>query len=121
MTQREKALNTMKKFALTTAVSIPLLFAGCAQFENADSGEPEIDHPTNRSVDDVIACLTQESAKHGESFKSTPIPQGTMLEFGDSNVVKVRTDNGATSYRFYPGKRHVSNLWLEGASKTCAP
>ncbi len=44
-----------------------------------------------------------------------------MLEFGDSNVIKVRFDNGETSYRFYPGERHVSNLWLEGASKKCAP
>jgi hypothetical protein len=44
-----------------------------------------------------------------------------MLDFGDSNIVKVRSDNGATQYRFYAGKRHVSNMWIEGASKTCAP
>ena len=44
-----------------------------------------------------------------------------MLDFGDSNIVKVRADNGATTYRFYAGKRHVSNLWIEAAGKTCAP
>jgi len=44
-----------------------------------------------------------------------------MLDFGDSNVIKVRSDNGATTYRFYAGKRHVNNLWIETAAKTCAP
>ncbi|WP_206995015.1 hypothetical protein [Trinickia mobilis] len=112
----------MKRFAIATALSIPLLVAGCAMFQgNPDSGEPEIDHATDRSVNDVVECLTQDAIKHGVSFKSTPIPQGTMLDFGDSNVVKVRSDNGQTSYRFYSGQRHISNLWLEGASKSCAP
>ena len=55
------------------------------------------------------------------TYKKTSIPQGVMLEFGDSNVVKVRFDNGETTYRFYPGQRHASNLWIEGASKKCAP
>lgn len=112
----------MKRLTLAAAVSIPMLVAGCSLFQsNPDSGEPEIDHTTSRSVNDVVECLTQDAIQHGVSFKSTPIPQGTMLEFGNSNVVKVRDDNGQTSYRFYPGERHMSNLWLEGASKTCAP
>jgi hypothetical protein len=109
----------MKKFAAT--LSIPFLLAACAQFQNPDAGEPVSDHPTQRSVNDVVECLTQEAAKYDASFKTTAIPQGSMLDFGDSNIVKVRSDNGATQYRFYAGKRHASNLWIEGASKTCAP
>jgi hypothetical protein len=44
-----------------------------------------------------------------------------MLDFGDSNIVKVREDNGGTTYRFYAGQRHMSNMWIESASQTCAP
>jgi hypothetical protein len=44
-----------------------------------------------------------------------------MLDFGDSNIVKIRTDDdGSTSFRFYPGKRHPGNLWIEGAARQCA-
>ena len=109
----------MKKFAV--ALSIPLLLSACASFQNPDSGEPVIDGNTQRPVNDVVACMTQEAAKHDAPFKATPLPEGQMLDFGDSNVVKIRADNGATTYRFYAGKRHASNLWIEGASKTCAP
>ncbi len=98
-----------------------LLLNACAQFHNPDAGQPELETATSKSVDSIVQCLTDEGTnKHDAQFKKTPIPQGTMLEFGDSNVIKVRFDNGETSYRFYPGERHVSNLWLEGASKKCA-
>jgi len=109
----------MKKFVAT--LSIPLFLAACAQFQNPDAGEPVSDHPTQRPVNDVVECMTQEAVKHNAAFKTTAIPQGQMLDFGDSNVVKIRADNGATQYRFYAGTRHVSNLWIEGASKICAP
>ena len=109
----------MKKFAVV--LSVPLLLSACAYFQNPDSGEPVVDGNTQRPVNDVVACMTQEAAKHNATFKTTPLPEGQMLDFGDSNVVKIRADNGATTYRFYAGKRHVDNLWIEGASKTCAP
>lgn len=89
--------------------------------EESGCGEPVTDTNTQRSVNDVVACLTQVATSHNAAFKSTAIPQGQMLDFGDSNIVKVRSDNGATTYRFYAGKRHVGNLWIEAASKTCAP
>jgi hypothetical protein len=101
----------MKKFAVV--LSVPLFLSACAYFQNPDSGEPVIDG--------VVACMTQEAAKHNATFKTTPLPEGQMLDFGDSNVVKIRADNGATTYRFYAGKRHVDNMWIEGASKICAP
>ena len=110
----------MKKLAVPLAFSLTL--GACAWFQsNPDAGQPVIDSTTKRSVQDVISCLTVEASRHGASFTSSPLPQGQMLEFGDSNVIKVRSDNGATTYRFYAGKRHASNLWIEGASKTCAP
>ncbi|MFP6561509.1 hypothetical protein WJ542_24850 [Paraburkholderia sp. B3] len=110
----------MKKLVLPLALSLAL--GACAWFQsNPDSGQPVIDTTTNRSVQDVIACLTVEASRHGASFQTTPLPEGQMLDFGDSNVIKIRADNGATTYRFYAGKRHASNLWIEAASKTCAP
>jgi hypothetical protein len=110
----------MKKLALPLALSFML--GGCAWFQsNPDSGQPVVDTTTNRSVQDVVSCLTVEATHHGASFSTVPLPQGQMLEFGDSNVIKVRADNGATTYRYYAGKRHASNLWIEAASKTCAP
>jgi pectin methylesterase-like acyl-CoA thioesterase len=114
-----KPWRPMKQFAL--ALSFPLLLAACSSMQNPDAGEPVIDGSTQRPVGDVVACMTQEAAKHNASFKTTPLPEGQMLDFGDSNVVKIRADNGATTYRFYAGQRHVSNLWIEGASKICAP
>ena len=109
----------MKKFAVV--LSVPLLLSACAYFQkNPDAGEPVTDTTTQRSVNDVVACLTQVATSHNAAFKSTQIPQGQMLDFGDSNIVKVRSDNGGTTYRFYAGKRHMSNLWLESAGKTCA-
>jgi protein involved in sex pheromone biosynthesis len=108
-----------KSFA---ALALPLILAACGRFHNADAGQPEVDTAaTNNKVDDIVQCITDEAKKHDAKYKSTPIPQGTMLEFGDSNVVKVRYDNGETVYRFYPGERHPSNLWIEGAGKKCAP
>jgi hypothetical protein len=109
----------MKKFAVV--LSVPLILSACASFQNPDAGEPVIDGNTQRPVGDVTACMTQEAAKHNATFKTTPLPEGQMLDFGDSNVVKIRADNGATTYRFYAGKRHADNLWIEGASKICAP
>lgn len=112
----------MKRSALPLAFTLTLSLGACAWFQsNPDSGQPVIDTTTNRSVRDVIACLTVEASRHGTSFHTTALPQGQMLDFGDSNVIKVRSDYGATTYRFYAGKRHTSNLWIEGASKTCAP
>lgn len=110
----------MKKSALVLALTLTL--GACAWFHsNPDSGQPVIDTSTNRSVHDVIECLTVEASRHRVSFRTTSLPQGEMLDFGDSNVIKVRADNGATTYRFYAGKRHVGNLWIEAASKRCAP
>ena len=110
----------MKKFAVV--LSVPLLLSAGAHFQqNPDAGEPVTDTTTQRSVNDVVACLTQVASNHDAAFKSTSIPQGQMLDFGDSNVIKVRSDNGATTYRFYAGKRHANNLWIESAAKTCAP
>jgi len=65
--------------------------------------------------------LPSEAIPRIDSFKTNPLPKGQMLDFGASNVVKVRAGNGATTDRFYAGKRHVDNLWIENASKTCAP
>jgi hypothetical protein len=110
----------MKK--LLGALALPLLLNACAQFHNADAGQPEVEKATqNNSVDTIVQCMTDEAAKHDATFRKTSIPQGVMLEFGESNVVKVRFDNGETSYRYYPGQRHASNLWIEGAGKKCAP
>ncbi|RQN33813.1 hypothetical protein [Paraburkholderia tropica] len=110
----------MKQLVVPLALSLTL--GACAWFQsNPDSGQPVIDSTTNRSVRDVISCLTVEATRHGSSFNTTSLPQGEMLDFGDSNVIKVRADNGTTTYRFYAGKRHAKNFWIEGASKTCAP
>jgi hypothetical protein len=110
----------MNKTVLSLAFT--LMLGACAWFQqDPDAGEPAVDKTTSRSVQEVVDCLTVEAGRHDASVHSTPLPQGTMLDFGDSNVVKVRTDNGATTYRFYAGKRRTSNLWIEGASKTCAP
>lgn len=112
----------MKKSALPLALMLTLALGACSWFRsNPDSGQPVIDKTTNRSVNDVIACLTVEASRHGASFRTTSLPQGAMLDFGDSNVIKVRADYGSTTYRFYAGKRRTSNLWIEGASKLCAP
>ncbi|CAM2183921.1 Lipoprotein [Paraburkholderia sacchari] len=110
----------MKKPAVALALSLSL--GACAWFQgNPDSGQPVIDSTTNRSVQDVVSCLTAQAARHGVSFQTSALPQGEMLDFGDSNIVKIRADNGTTTYRFYAGKRHSGNLWIESASKTCAP
>ncbi|GAB5094738.1 hypothetical protein P9250_11415 [Caballeronia sp. LP006] len=110
----------MKKFV--AALALPLLITACGRFHNADAGQPEVEAAsTDNRVGEIVQCITDEAKKHDTKYKSTPIPQGTMLEFGDSNVVKVRYDNGETTYRFYPGERHASNLWIEGAGKKCAP
>jgi hypothetical protein len=110
----------MKKLVLPLALSFTL--GACAWFQsNPDSGQPVIDTTTNRSVHDVVECMTVEASRHGASFQTTSLPEGQMLDFGDSNVIKIRADNGTTTYRFYAGKRHTSNLWIEAASKTCAP
>ncbi|MFC0401132.1 hypothetical protein [Paraburkholderia rhizosphaerae] len=108
--------------ASLSVVVIACALSACAQFQsNPDAGDPENDTITQRPVADVVQCLEQEARKHDTHFTTSPIPQGTMLDFGDSNIVKVRTDTGGTTYRFYAGKRHMSNMWIEAASKTCAP
>ncbi|TCK37908.1 hypothetical protein B0G84_3206 [Paraburkholderia sp. BL8N3] len=109
----------MKK--LVAVLALPLLLNACAEFHNADAGQPEVEKASQSSVDSIVQCISDEAKKHDATFKKTPIPQGVMLEFGESNVVKVRFDNGETSYRFYPGQRHASNMWIEGAGKKCAP
>jgi hypothetical protein len=106
---------------LVYAAGLSVLVAACASLHNPDAGDPEVAHATSRSVQDVIACMTDNARKHDAPIKSMPLPQGITLDFGDSNIVKVRSDEGQTYYRFYPGKRHVSNLWIEAAGKTCAP
>ncbi|GAB2893930.1 hypothetical protein GCM10027093_31820 [Paraburkholderia jirisanensis] len=111
----------MRKTHIATLCAV-LALSACAQFQsNPDAGDPMKDTMTKRPVDDVVQCMKQEAQKHNTSFKATPIPQGTMLDFGDSNIVKVREDNGGTTYRFYAGQRHMSNMWIEAASQTCAP
>ena len=110
----------MKK--LLGALALPLLLNACAYFHNADAGQPEVEKASSsNSVDSIVQCMTEQAQKHDATFKKTPIPQGVMLEFGDSNVVKIRFDNGETSYRYYPGLRHASNLWIEGAGTKCSP
>ncbi|AET91340.1 MULTISPECIES: hypothetical protein [Caballeronia] len=110
----------MKKLA--AALALPVLFAACAQFHNEDAGQPEVEKSsTQNKVNGIVQCIADEARKHDAKYQQTAIPQGVMLEFGDSNVIKVRYDNGETTYRFYPGKRHPSNLWIEGAGKKCAP
>ncbi|CBW76521.1 unnamed protein product (plasmid) [Mycetohabitans rhizoxinica HKI 454] len=96
--------------------------SGCMLMQyNPDAGEPEKVASTGRSTQDVIACMTDVARRHHASFRTSPIPQGQMLDFGDSNIVKIRTDDdGSTSFRFYPGKRHPGNLWIEGAARQCA-
>ncbi|WP_233867307.1 hypothetical protein [Paraburkholderia adhaesiva] len=53
------------------------------------SGRSVIDTTTNRSVRDVVECLTVKVRRHSASFDTTPPPQGEMRYFGDSNVIKV--------------------------------
>ncbi|SAK88734.1 hypothetical protein [Caballeronia ptereochthonis] len=107
---------------LAAALALPLLFTACAQFHNEDAGQPEVEKSSaDDKVNGVVQCIAEEARKHDAKFQQTSIPQGVMLEFGDSNVIKVRYDNGETTYRFYPGVRHASNLWIEGAGKKCAP
>ena len=107
---------------LAAALALPLLFGACAQFHNEDAGQPEVEKSSaDNKVNSVVQCIAEEAKKHDSKFMQTSIPQGVMLEFGDSNVIKVRYDNGETTYRYYPGVRHPSNLWIEGAGKKCAP
>ena len=110
----------MKKIACALALPLFLLQA-CGQFHNADAGQPEVETATNASVTSIVQCLTDEAKKHDAKFKKTPDSPRH-----DARIRRFQRDqgslrNGETSYRFYPGERHVSNLWLEGASKKCAP
>jgi len=110
----------MKRIAVPLILTLAL--GACAYFQkDPDAGDPVVDKTTSRSVDDVIECLTAQASKHGASFSTTPLPQGSMLDFGESNVIKIRADNGTTTYRFYAGEHHMSNLWLQNVDKTCAP
>ena len=110
----------MKKLAV--ALALPVLLAACGRFHNGDAGQPEVDTTsTENKVTSIVQCITDEAKKHNTPVRQTAIPQGAMLEFGESNVVKVRYDNGETTYRYYPGERHPSNLWIEGAGKKCVP
>lgn len=107
---------------LFVSMFFALALSGCMLMQhNPDAGEPEKVALTGRSTEDVIACMTEAASRHHASFRASPIPQGQMLDFGDSNIVKIRTDDdGSTSFRFYPGKRHPGNLWIEGAARQCA-
>jgi hypothetical protein len=97
------------------------VLAACAVFDNPDSGEPAKEIASDRATADVIACMKGAAEKHGTPYEITSIPQGEMLDFGDSNIVKIRTqEDGRVSYRFYPGQRHTNTLWIEGAGRTCA-
>lgn len=110
----------MKRFAVPLFATLAL--SACAYFQsNPDAGQPAVERTTARSVHDVIECLTAVASQHGEAFRTSALPQGTMVDFGDSNVVKIRSDNGKTDWRFYAGKRHASNLWIENAGAVCAP
>jgi hypothetical protein len=118
-TDCKRAIHNRKFLA---ALALPLLVAACGRFHNADAGQPEVDTAsTDNRVNAIVQCIAEQAKKHDTQYKQTAIPQGVMLEFGDSNVIKVRYDNGETTYRFYPGERHASNLWIEGAGKKCAP
>ncbi|HEY1610153.1 MAG TPA: hypothetical protein VGG24_12870 [Paraburkholderia sp.] len=110
----------MKRLAVPLLITLTL--GACAYFQkNPDAGDPVVDKTTTRSVEDVIQCLTVQASMHHASFSTKPLPEGSMLDFGESNVIKVRADNGATTYRFYAGKNHMSTLWLRNVDKTCAP
>ncbi|BAN25252.1 hypothetical protein [Caballeronia insecticola] len=107
---------------LAAALALPMFIAACGQFHNEDAGQPEVEKSsTDNKVNSIVQCIADEAKKHDAKFQQTAIPQGAMLEFGDSNVIKIRYDNGETTYRYYPGVRHASNLWIEGAGKKCAP
>jgi hypothetical protein len=113
----EKTMNR-----LAAALALPVLLAACGQFHNEDAGQPEVEKSaTDNRVNSIVQCIADEAKKHDAKYQRTAIPQGVMLEFGDSNVIKVRYDNGETTYRYYPGQRHPSNMWIEGAGKKCAP
>jgi len=110
----------MKRLAVPLLITLTL--GACAYFQkDPDAGDPLVDKTTSRSVNDVIQCLTVQASMHNASFSTRALPQGSMLVFGGSNVIKVRADNGTTTYRFYAGKHHLSNLWLDNVDKTCAP
>jgi hypothetical protein len=106
---------------LLSTVGLCVLLGACAQFKNPDEGSAEVEHPTSSTPAQVVSCLKDKAQKHELPVTVSALPQGAMLDFGDSNIVKVRTDNGQTLYRFYPGKRHVKTLWLDTAGADCAP
>ena len=57
----------MKKFAVV--LSVPVLLSACAYFQkNPDAVEPVTDTTTQRSVNDVVACMTQVATKHNAAF-----------------------------------------------------
>jgi hypothetical protein len=106
---------------LVVAFTSGAVLAACAAFDNPDSGEPAEQSASNGATADVIACMKYAAAKHDTPYEITSIPQGEMLDFGDSNIVKIRTqEDGLVSYRFYPGRRHTNTLWIESAGHTCA-
>ncbi len=91
----------MKKLAVALALSV--LLAACGRFHNADAGQPEVDTAsTDNKVASIVRCITDEAKKHDTPVKQTAIPQGAMLEFGESNIVKVRYDNGETTIATIP-------------------
>jgi len=107
---------------LAVPLLVTLMLGACAYFQkDPDAGDPVVDKTTTRSVHDVVECLTAQASAHKAAFNTSPLPQGAMLEFPGSNVIKVRENNGATTYRFYAGKHHLSNLWLRRVDEICAP
>jgi hypothetical protein len=109
----------MHRYAYVAALG--LILGACAQFSNPDEGAPTVERNTSATAAQVIDCMQENAKKHDTPVRRTALPQGGMLDFGDSNIVKVRTDNGQTLYRYYPGKRHLNTMWIEQAGRECAP
>lgn len=107
---------------LWTVLALVSTLAGCAWLNNPDAGEPEVVGTSQRPVADIVTCLKREAIAHHANVRQSPLPQGVMLDFGASNIVKIRTDDtGRTSYRYYPGERSVGSGWINDATRGCAP
>jgi len=52
----------MKK--LVAVLALPLLLNACAEFHNADAGQPEVEKASQSSVDSIVQCISDEAKKH---------------------------------------------------------